>query len=151
MKNPIIYLDSSAILKRYVREPGSSNVRHFYRRAYAGELKLSFSIWNIGEVLGALDRARNIGRLDDEGYLSARKRFLIETRRMMKLNLMTIVPLLGRIVLESWRILEKHHIYQADALQITSARHTMCTEFLTGDEKLHDIALKEGLNSIYLG
>ncbi|BES82353.1 hypothetical protein PABY_19200 [Pyrodictium abyssi] len=53
MSRPIVYLDSSAIVGRHVLEPGSRYVRSIYARAYGGEAKISFSVWNIGKVLGA--------------------------------------------------------------------------------------------------
>ena len=70
---------------------------------------------------------------------------------MFNLNVLMLIPFRGRILIDTWGIIEKHYIYQADALQIASAKHINCTGFLTGDKKLHDIALKEGLNSTYLG
>jgi len=48
-------------------------------------------------------------------------------------------------------LIEKHHIYEADAIQITSAKYVKSVEFLTGDRRLHEVALKEGLKSRYLG
>ena len=48
----IVYLDSSAIVKRYILESGSEVVSNVYCKALNGELTLSFSTWNIGEVLG---------------------------------------------------------------------------------------------------
>ncbi len=44
MKEIVIYLDTSAIIKRYIKEPGSNIVRKTYLRAYAGEVILSFSV-----------------------------------------------------------------------------------------------------------
>ncbi|MCC6017672.1 MAG: type II toxin-antitoxin system VapC family toxin [archaeon YNP-LCB-003-016] len=150
MKERVAYLDSSAIIKRYIKEAGSEFVKQLYQGAYIGEVKVCFSIWNVGEVLGALDRAMCKGRLTEEEYATARRRFLLETRRLMKLKLLLVVPLKGKLLVEAWRIVEKHHIYQADALQIATAKQIACTEFLTGDVTLHNIALKEGLNSICL-
>ena len=150
MKEQKIYLDSSAIVKRYVREPGSKAVREVYLRALSGEIALSFSIWNIGEVLGVLDRARNTGRLGDKEYLLARKRFLLETRRLVKIEQLIIVSLKTRVLKESWKLIEKHHIYQADALQIVSAKAVDATQFLVADKRLHATALSEGLNSVLL-
>jgi predicted nucleic acid-binding protein len=46
--------------------------------------------------------------------------------------------------------LEKHHIYQADALQIASAKYINPTKFLAADKKLHKAACDGGLNSICL-
>ena len=72
MKEHVAYLDSSAIIKRYIKEPGSEIIKQLYQRAYTGELKICFSIWNIGEVLGALDRTLCRGRLVGEEYAIAR-------------------------------------------------------------------------------
>jgi len=55
MREQVVYLDSSTIVKRYIEEPGSSVVRELYFKAYTGEVILSFSVWNIGEVLEAFD------------------------------------------------------------------------------------------------
>ena len=150
MEEQIVYLDSSAIVKRYVREPGSDTVRKLYLKAYSGEATISFSIWNIGEVLGALDRAKIAGRLGSKEYLLARKRFLLETRRLVKLGQLLVVPLKTRIIRESWKLIEKHHIYEADAIQITTAKYINAAQFLTGDRKLHEIAENEEINSTYL-
>lgn len=150
MKDQIVYLDSSAIVKRYVKEPGSSTVRKLYLKAFSGETVISFSIWNIGEVLGALDKAKNIGRLGGREYMLARKRFLLETRRLAKLGQLLVIPLKTKILKESWKLIEKYHIYEADAIQIATAKHINATQFLTGDRKLHEIAENEKINSIYL-
>jgi predicted nucleic acid-binding protein len=72
MLNMLVYLDTSAIIKRYVREPGSELVNEVYEKALSGNVTLSFSVWNVGEVLGALDKYRRRQWLSDEGYLKAR-------------------------------------------------------------------------------
>jgi predicted nucleic acid-binding protein len=102
------------------------------------------------KFLGLLDRTMCKGRLTEEEHATARRRLLLETRRLMKLKLLLIVPLKGKLLVEAWRIVEKHHIYQVYALQIATAKQIACTEFLTGDATLHNTALKEGLNSICL-
>jgi len=151
MNNLVVYLDSTAIIKRYVKESGSDVVRKVYVKAYNGEHRISFNLWNIGEVLGVLDRARRINRINDDEYLLLRRRFLLETRRLFKLGILVLVPLKIKILRETWKLIEKHHVYEADAVQIVSAKHVKTTDFLTGDKRLHEIAVKEGLNSTYLG
>ncbi|MCD6357281.1 MAG: type II toxin-antitoxin system VapC family toxin [Thermoproteales archaeon] len=150
MSEQVVYLDSSAIVKRYIREEGSDTVRRLYLRAYVGEATLSYSTWNIGEVLGALDRAVRLGRVSREVYSLVRRRFLLETRRMAKLGILIPVPVKLRILRECWSLIEKHHIYQADALQIASAKYVNADQFLTADGKLHRVAVEEGLNSTQL-
>ena len=134
MRENVAYLDSSAIIKRYVREEGGEHVRRLYLAAYTGEVRLAFSIWNVGEVLGALDKARRKGLLSNHAYAVARGRFLSETRRMAKLGILIIVPLSKRVVVEAWKYIEKHHIYQADAVQLASAKKVACREFVTGGQ-----------------
>ncbi len=151
MRGRVVYLDSSAIVKRYVREPGSDVVRGLYLRAYSGDVVVSYNVWNVGEVLEVFDRARRAGRVDDEAYRVVRRRFLLETRRMVRLGVALVVPLKLRILREGWKLIEKHHIYEADAVQIASAKHVSASQFLTGDKRLHEIALREELNSTYLG
>lgn len=147
----VVYLDSSAIVKRYIKENGSDIVRSIYLKAYTGENMISYSIWNIGEVLGALDKARIAGRIDEDAYRTARRRFLLETRRLVKLGLLVIVPLKTSVLRSSWDLVEKHHIYEADAVQVASAKHVGASLFLTSDRRLHEVAVDEGLRSNYLG
>jgi len=150
MVGPVVYLDSSAVIKRYVREPGSDVVRDAYVKARSGDIKISFSVWNVGEVLGALDRARRLGRLSEESFRKARKAFLLETKEMMRHGTLIIVPIRMKILKTSWNLVEKHHIYAADALQIASAKHVNAKKFMTADKHLHTIAQKEKLNSTLL-
>jgi len=148
MNAPPVYLDTSAIVKRYIAEPGSDIIRDLYLRAYSGDVLISFSLWNIGEFLGAIDRAKRLNRLKE--YDLVRRRFLRETMRMVKLRIASVIPIKVRILRDSWTLLEKHHIYEADALQIASAKYIESERFLTGDERLHEVAIEEGLNSVIL-
>ncbi len=151
MKEEIVYLDSSAVIKRYIKEPGSTYIRNLYREIYSGEKKIAYSIWNLGEVLGVFDRARRIGRIGDEDYKLVRTRFIHETNRTFKLGILHIIPVNVNILTSSWKLIEKYGIYQADAIQITSAKESKATLFVTGDKRLFNIASEEGLESKYLG
>ncbi|MCS7112941.1 MAG: type II toxin-antitoxin system VapC family toxin [Nitrososphaerota archaeon] len=151
MSGEIVYLDTSAIVKRYVDEPGSDVVRGLYRRCYLGELRISFNLWNIGEVLGVIDRARILRRIREEDYVTIKRRFLAETIRLMRLGILLIVGIRRSILKDSWRLIERYRVYQADALQVVSAKNVRAEQFFVADRKLHEVALKEGLNSVYLG
>lgn len=135
-------------MKRYIKELGSGAVKALFLKAYSGEALLSFSVWNVGEVLGALDRARRTGRIDEEAYITTRRRFLLETRRMARLGLAIVTPIRTKTLMDAWKLVEKHHIYEADALQIATARQLKATKFVTGDKHLHEVAAEEGLNSL---
>lgn len=146
-----IYLDTSAIVKRYIQEEGSDVVASAYSNAWRGEAKISFSLWNIGEVLGVLDRYYRRGWLTEEDFKLARGEFIGETLRMLKLRILRIVPVKASIVVESWRLVEKYHVYQADAIQVASSREVNAEEFYTGDKTLCAIAELEGLKQVCLG
>jgi predicted nucleic acid-binding protein len=147
----LVYLDTSAIIKRYVREPGSELMNEIYEKALGGNVLLSFSAWNIGEVLCVLDKYRRRRWLHDENYLKARVQFLGETLRFIKLRLIKIIPVGIGLLKQAWSLIEKYHIYQADALQLLSAKHVNSERFYTADMSLHEIALKENLRSEYVG
>jgi predicted nucleic acid-binding protein len=52
-REEVYFLDTSAIVKRYVLEPGSSLVDEVYSNAYRGLVKLALSYWNIAEAARA--------------------------------------------------------------------------------------------------
>lgn len=151
MTEKVAYLDSSAIVKRYVYENGSELIRAQYNDAYLGNVLLSFNVWNIGEVYGVFERARAQKRITTKQLNEVMGRFSNETARLKKIGRIRIVTLSENILESCWDVVIKHHIYVADALQIMSATEVGCDEFYTGDEKLHKLALALNLDSIYLG
>ncbi len=151
MTEKVAYLDSSAIVKRYVYETGSEFIRTQYNEVYLGNVLLSFNVWNIGEVIGVFDRAHRQKRITSKQLNEVMGRFSNETARLKKIDRIRIITLSESILESSWDVVIKHHIYVANALQIISAIEVGCNEFYTGDEKLHKLALSSGLNSIYLG
>jgi len=126
-------------------------VGDIYERTLNGELKIAFSVWNIGEVLGVLDRYFKRKWLEKKDYEMAHLQFIGETLRLIRLKLVKIIPLRTKLLIPTWNPAEKYQIYQADALQITSAKYIDASSFLTGDKRLYEVATEEGLNSIYLG
>jgi predicted nucleic acid-binding protein len=147
----LIYLDTSAIVKRYVEEPGSTLVNEVYEKALNGDVLLSFSAWNIGEALGVLDKYYRRRWLSSESYLKARAQFLGETLRLIRLRIIRVIPVRTSLLKQAWSLIEKYHIYQADALQILSAKQVGPEKFYTADKSLHEAALKEGLKSEHVG
>ncbi|MCL4430636.1 MAG: type II toxin-antitoxin system VapC family toxin, partial [Chloroflexi bacterium] len=121
-----LYLDTSAILKRYLIEPGTEAADLIFDMAEAGELALVFSIWNIGEALGVLDEKRRRGWLSEEEFEKTLNLFADELLKLMRLKTLEIIPIQTPILTNAWNILLDYHIYEADALQIA----TCCASFL---------------------
>lgn len=70
----ILYLDASALVKRYVAEPGTSEVA----KAIAGAEVVGTSIITRAEVAAALNRAVRVGTLTHEAAVSALQVFRSE-------------------------------------------------------------------------
>ena len=146
-----LYLDSSAIVKRYVLEEGTEKVKDTYLEALSGTASLHFSVWNIGEVLGALHAYYRRKWLESEDYTAARESFIAETTRLIKLGVAKVIPVRSKLLTQSWLFVEKYHIYVADALQIVSAKNLGVDQLLSGDRRLVDVSREEGVDSDYLG
>lgn len=93
MTEKVAYLDSSAIVKRYVHETGSEFVCAQYNDAYLGNVLLSFDVWNIGEVFGAFDRAHRQRRITSKQLNEVIGRFSNETARLKKIRRIRIINL----------------------------------------------------------
>ncbi|MCI2414154.1 MAG: hypothetical protein MPF33_02690 [Candidatus Aramenus sp.] len=56
-----VYLNTSAIIKRYFKEENSDKVDEVYSEVWQGKSeKISFSAFNVSEVVGVLYRFRGI-------------------------------------------------------------------------------------------
>jgi hypothetical protein len=144
----VYYLDTSALVKRYVEEPGSKIIDEIYRDAYRGVGKLGFSYWNIAEVAVVLDKYERKLGLDARKLL---RNLLRESSTLSRLRRLVVVSVSPLILRASLRLVLKHHIYVADALQLVSAKSIGDCTFVTGDRELARVAEAEGLNTLYTG
>jgi predicted nucleic acid-binding protein len=148
MREQPVYLDSSSVSKRYVKEKGSDLVDGVYGKAEAGELRLALSLWNIGEVIGVLDRYLTRKLISKKEFATARSDLVSETLKLSRLDSLDVLPVTSEVLSRSWALIAKHHIYEADALQISSGKEAGCSMFLTADKRLLEAALHEGLNAV---
>ena len=143
-----IYLDSSAIVKRYISEPGSSAVDLVFDRCWLGELSITTSIWNIGEVLGVFDMRRRRGWLSEDEFRDALRNFTGEITRLLRLRVLEILPVLTSILVDSWSLVLGEHIYEADALQIQTCIYSGSNVLLSADKELINVALRTGIKAV---
>jgi predicted nucleic acid-binding protein len=148
MREIYVYLDTSSLVKRYVEERGTEVLDKVYGETEAGRLKTAFSIWNVGEALGVFDRYHGRGIFSDEDYEVILRNLMSETMKMMRLGELEVLPITSGTLLESWVMVLKHHIYEADALQISSAKDVRCHLFLGAERTLLEAAEREGLTSV---
>ena len=80
-----VYLDTNAIVERYVVEEHTDRVNELYDKAHAGELIIGFSTWNIGELAGVLDKYERMSAKGFDAFLTYDKR-LAQVARIEGLN-----------------------------------------------------------------
>ncbi len=132
-----------------MKEKGSPSLDHLFLRAGESQQpRLLFSAWNIGEVLGALDERHQKKLLTDDEFSSAVLNFSDETLRMARQGSTQILPVAAKLLTASWSILQREHIYEADALQIASCQEAGCDLFVSADRRLLEAAKNQGLTGL---
>ncbi|MEM3419090.1 MAG: type II toxin-antitoxin system VapC family toxin [Nitrososphaerota archaeon] len=143
-----VYLDSSVIVKRYVSETDSLVVDYVFDKGWAGELSMATSIWNFGEVLGVLDERRRRKWLSEEEFTKVLENFTSEIIRLLHLKILEVFPVLNTMLVETWPLILKEHIYEADALQIQTCVYSGSDVLLSSDKNLVSAAQKTGLKAV---
>ncbi|MGA2386693.1 MAG: type II toxin-antitoxin system VapC family toxin [Candidatus Bathyarchaeia archaeon] len=144
------YLDTSAMLKHYVTEPGTEIMDTIYDKAETGDLSITISLWNIGEFLGALDQKRRRGWLSEKEFERLEKNFADELLKFIRLKSIEIIPVQTQILTETWNVLMNYHLYEADALQIATCIESKNDALISSDEKLVDASRKNGLKALHI-
>ncbi len=148
MRELRVYLDSSAIVKRYIKEIGSDLIKDVYKKADGSGALLTFSLWNIGEVLGILDTCMKRKWINPDELSTALGGFAGETLRLVRLLTLEVVPITFDLLSEAWKIVLHYQIYEADAIQVATAKNLGAEIFLSADQKLLKVATEENLNTI---
>jgi predicted nucleic acid-binding protein len=133
-----------------VTEPGTETVDVIFDKAESGELLIAFSLWNIGEALGVLDERRRKGWLTQEEFALTLKNLAGELLKLLRLGVLEIVIIHTSILAEAWGIILNHHVYEADALQITSCAQTQSNALVSSDKRLVKVSRKIGVEAFHI-
>jgi len=109
----ILYLDSSAIVKRYLAEQGTDDVRRLFARAsYLGT-----SLITRAEITAAFARAAKMGRLQQEAALAAAEAFGRDWIRFVRLGVTEkLIEAAGSLAWQ-FRLRGYHAVHLAAALE----------------------------------
>ena len=139
-----VYIDTSILVKRYVKEADTEIADTIFRRALRGEVVICSSEINLGEATVVFDKySRKFG-------LNARDRLqamLSELKSLERSSSFEIYPLSSQIIRKSIGILLEHHIYIVDAVQLQTCVEAEGTVFYTADRELKAVAEKIGLKT----
>ena len=142
-----VYLDTSAIVKRYIEEKGSELVDDLYGRAEVGALRISFSMSNVGELIGALDQHLSRKVISEMQFRTSTRDFVAETTKLFRLGYLNIRSPTAKIFADAWYLVFSSHIYEADAIQIATAKSLECDLFLSADAELIEVAKQTNLQA----
>lgn len=143
-----LYLDTSAWVKRYLPEEGSSEMDIVFEKATLELHKLVASLWNVGECLGAFDKRRRKGEIKESEFKKVVQSFSGETTELVERGSFLLVPVSAGLLAQSWKIVLNEHMHQADALQLKTSITEECDILLTADEELVEVAEKLELKAI---
>lgn len=137
-----VYVDASALVKRYVAEVGSADVVALTTGATA----VATALVSRAEVAAAFARAVRVGVLDDVGGRLAQRRFSREWPDFMR------VPVTETLVARAETLAWAHGLRGYDAVQLASAltwQDALGQEIVlaTFDRQLWDAAPQVGLRA----
>lgn len=145
-----LYLDTSIILKRYIAESGTETADIIFDKAEMGELMITISLWNIGEALGVLDEKRGKGWLTEKEFEVALNNFAEELVKLIRLKTIEVIPILTPILTDTWNVIMNYHVYEADALQITTCMSNKNDALISSDERLIETSREAGLQAFHV-
>ena len=136
-----LFLDSSALAKRYVAEPGSDLL--LARSQQAAEVLIS--VLCAPELISGFNRLRREGRLSTSQYGKLKRELAADAREA------TVVEMTQAVVSRTVFCLEKTPLRASDAIHVASAIESMCELCLTAARRQHKAALAVGLPAEWIG
>jgi predicted nucleic acid-binding protein len=132
------FLDSSALAKRYVAEPGSERVDDLLAEASS----LGVSVVCLPEIVSALCRRRRERALGRRQYDSAKAAVLGDIADA------DVIQLTPEVVRRAVDLLERHPLGTIDALHIGGALAWEADRFVSADRRQVRAALSAGLDCV---
>jgi len=130
-----IYFDSSTLLKRYIEESGSDQVRRKWEEAS----EVIVSALCAPEVVSAFVRLKREKKLNEETYRILKNHFILDMGQA------SVEAVDEETLRESVQCLEKTGIKASDAIHLATALRTDCELFLSADVQQQKAARALGL------
>ena len=139
-----VYLDTSILIKRYVREENSNIADTYFHLTQRGEAVICLSEINLGEAAVVFDKySRKFG-------VDARDRFqtmLSELGSLERSSSVEIFPVSSRIIRMAVKTVLEKHLYIVDAIQLETCIESRANAFCSADMKLNAVAKKLGIQT----
>jgi uncharacterized protein len=136
-----IFLDSSALAKRYVVESGTEKVLALCRNAD----EILISVLAVPELISAFSRLRREERLSTEQYSFLKQELAADIAQA------TVIDLASSVIEIALRCLEEHPLRALDALHIGAAISSSVDLFVSADYRQCSSAKALNLNVEQVG
>lgn len=135
----ISYFDASALVKRYIQEPGSDEVEAMLQDGIAATARYTHV-----EILSA------IARRFRDGDISASDHLHVVSSLRRDFDTLVAVELTEDVIDEAERLLSRHALRAGDAVHLAScivlrSRAEVPITFVAFDDRCNDAAMAEGL------
>ena len=135
-----VFLDSSALVKRYIFEVGTPELM----KACHDASRIILSVITAIEIPSAIARRLREGALSKAQYKTIKENFSKD------LAASDIVELYPAVIRQAVRSLEKYPLRSLDAIQVASALIADVDLFITSDERQRNAARKLKLKTILI-
>ena len=120
-----VFLDSSALAKRYLEEQGSDEVEKICAKAN----QITVSIICLPEIYSAINRKKRDGNISNQHFQSIKQILLKEFEDFM------VCPLSTEIITVVLGYLERYSLKTMDAIHLASAEDFQADLFVSSDVK----------------
>ena len=118
-----VFLDSSALAKRYLQEPGSNHLDELLSSASS----LGVSVICLAEVVSAFCRLRREGKMSPSQYLNAKRALLADIEDC------TVTDVTDQVMARAVDLLEHWPLRSSDSLHVASAAEWAADLFVSAD------------------
>ena len=139
-----VYLDTSILIKRYVKEENSSLADTYFHRAQRGEAVVCMSEINLGEAAVVFDRYSRKTGIDAKSRLQT---ILSELGLLERSSSVEIYPVSSQIFRRAVKTVLEQHIYIVDAIQLETCIEVGEAVFCSADRELNATARKLGIKT----
>jgi len=140
------YFDTSALVKRYIREPRSLQVRALLRRYDF----VSSAITPV-EIASALHRRKHEGDLSEENFAALQRRIRQDRLRWELVEVSSVVLDRAEELLQGATRLRALDAIQIASLVVFQSASQMRISFVTADARQRDAATRLSLDVIWIG
>ncbi|MGC8940338.1 MAG: PIN domain-containing protein [Candidatus Bathyarchaeia archaeon] len=97
-----------------------------------------------------VSQRRGRGWLTQEEFERTLKNLADEFLKLIRLRVLEPIIMHAPILAETWALILNHHIYEADALQITTCLQSQSNALVSSDERLVKTSRKTGLEAFHI-